>query len=78
MNIEEMSLQELEQAQEKHRRQLERNREKVRLRKVRTHKLIVMGATVAGRLPGYEAMDDDGLQAATNRLIHNELQEEHK
>lgn len=78
MNIEGMSLQELEREQEKHRKQMEANREKVCRRKARTHKLIVMGATVAGQLPGYETMDDDGLQDATNRLIHNELQDEDK
>lgn len=69
MKIEEMSLQELEQAQEKHRRQLERNREKIRLRKVRTHKLIVMGSEVAPYIPQFETLTDEQLRDIVSVMV---------
>ncbi|MCD8156733.1 MAG: hypothetical protein LUD53_04710 [Clostridiales bacterium] len=48
---EDMTLEELTAYQEKHRKQMEENREKLRQRKTRTHKMVVIGATVAKYKP---------------------------
>lgn len=59
---EDMTLEELATFQEKHRAQMEANREKVRQRKARTHKLVVIGATVAKYKPELLTLDDDGIR----------------
>ncbi len=69
MDIEDMSLKELEALQEKHRQQLEQNREKVKQRKARTHKLIVIGAEVAKMIPGYEKLDDEQLRDIVTTML---------
>lgn len=69
MDIEDMSLQELEALQEKHRKQMEQNREKVKQRKARTHKLIVIGAEVVRIIPGYEKLNDEQLRDIVTTML---------
>ncbi len=69
MHYEDMSLEELEAVQQKHRQQMAENREKARRRRVRTHKLIVMGAEVSPHVPKFEDMADDALRSAVRDLF---------
>ncbi|MCD8125130.1 MAG: DUF3847 domain-containing protein [Lachnospiraceae bacterium] len=62
MNMEDMDLQELAECQERHRQQMAEAREKVRTRKARTHKLVVIGATVAKYYPRLIEMTDDEIR----------------
>lgn len=62
MNMEDMDLQELAECQERHRQQMAEAREKVRTRKARTHKMVVMGATVAKYYPRLLELSDDGIR----------------
>ncbi len=68
MNMEDMSLEELAEVQEKHRRQMEDNRNKVQERKARTHRLIVIGSTLAKYMPELTAMSDDDIRISVSNV----------
>lgn len=65
---EDMTLEELAAYQEKHRKQMEENREKLRQRKTRTHKMVVIGATVAKYKPELMGMDDDTIRITVSEF----------
>ena len=49
----------LTEIQKKHREQMKENREKIKQRKVRTHRLIVRGAIAEKLVPNAESMTDE-------------------
>lgn len=68
-NIEEMSLNELEALQAKHRKQMKENREKVNARKARTHRLIVRGAIAESFFADAQKMTDKQFEDTLRQLI---------
>lgn len=64
-----LSLRELHQLQEARREQMAQNRAAIRCRKERTHKLIVIGATLSSLIPGLEEMSDQELRKAVTDLF---------
>lgn len=69
MELEDMSLPELAQLQEAHRKQMSENRETVKKRKARTHKMIVIGATLNSLIPSLEGMSDEEIRQTVTALF---------
>lgn len=63
------SLQALYQRQEARRAQMARNRDAVRRRKARTHKLIVIGAALNSLFPELEQMSDEEIRKTVTDLF---------
>lgn len=61
----------LTELQLKHQQEMKENREKIRLRKARTHRLIVRGAIAEKAIEGAEKMSDEEFQQALYTAIRN-------
>ncbi len=71
MDAQEMSLQELANLQERRRAKMVEKRAAVLARKARTHKLIVIGGTLASLLPSLMEQDDDEIRRQVTGLFFN-------
>lgn len=71
MDAQEMSLQELADLQERRRAKMVEKRAAVLARKARTHKLIVIGGTLASLLPSLMEQDDDEIRRQVTGLFFN-------
>lgn len=69
MDPQDMSLRELSALQEVRRQKMTDRRASVLARKARTHKLIVIGGTLASLIPSIMELDDDGIRQAVTGLF---------
>ena len=69
MDAQEMSLQELADLQERRRAKMAEKRSAVLARKARTHKLIVIGGTLASLIPALVEMEDDDIRKSVTGLF---------
>ena len=65
----------IKEVQQKHREQMRANRDKVKARKARTHRLIVRGAIAEGAIPGSESMTNEEFQAELFRQLGLDVSE---
>ena len=69
MDPQDMSLRELSALQEARRQKMADKRAAVLARKARTHKLIVIGGTLASLIPSLMELDDDGIRQTVTGLF---------
>ena len=62
----------LKEKQARHREQMKANRDKLKERKARTHRLIVRGGMVESMISGADSMSDEEFRAVLYALIFNE------
>ena len=61
----------LKEKQARHREQMKANRDKLKERKARTHRLIVRGGMIESMISGADAMSDEEFRAVLYALIFN-------
>lgn len=66
------SLRQLTDLQKKHREQLEANKQKIQLRKQRTHRLIVRGAMTEALIPDAENLTDEEFKERLYSLMNSD------
>lgn len=64
-----MEKNELKKLQEQHRKQMRDNREKIKKRKERAHRLIVRGAIAEGLIANADAMTDEEFQQKLYQMV---------
>lgn len=65
----ELTLKEIEEIQAKHREELKENRERLKARKQRTHRLIVRGIMAESLVMNAEDMTDDEFKAVLEKAL---------